>query len=419
MSTLAIDSCPDGLPIAAGVGAELLDQLVIALERYVVLPEGAAKAIALWIMHTHCHCAAQVSPLLIFSSPSKRCGKSTAMRLLSALVSNPVPASNITAAALFRYVDREQPTLLLDEADTFMRDSDDLRGIINCGHTRTEAFVIRCVGNSHEPKRFSAWCPKAIALIGNLHPTLMDRGIVVRMRRKRRDETADRLRGDRLEAFQPLADRCAAWAQAHMQVLREIDPDVPTYLGDRVADNWRTLLAIAEISDWRDPALEAVRNLTPPEDDDEDTSTMLLADLREIFDHRGSDRLSSKEITTQLNEREERPWPNFGRGNGIGPRHVAKFLKNYGIRPETLRFGATKTAKGYRSESFVDAWSRYLPDPSVPPSHPKPDADLVGSASVTEQSRVTDHDGCEPAPDKDCNGVTDDGAEPRRVREIL
>lgn len=419
MTTFAMESQPDGAVVEPVNSAQLLDELVREVGRYVVLPEGAAQSIALWVMHTHSHHAAYVSPLLIFSSPSKRCGKSTAMRLLSALVNNPVPVSNITSAALFRYVDREQPTLLLDEADTYMRDSDDIRGVINCGHTRTEAYVIRCVGNSHEPKKFSTWCPKAIALIGNLHPTLMDRGIIIPMQRKRRDERVERLRGDRLQVFQPLARRCEVWAQTNVELLRETDPDVPAYLGDRVADNWRPLLAIAEIANWRDPALEAIRGLAPAEDDDEDISIMLLADLREIFDQRGGDRIASREIATQLNELEDRPWPNFGRGHGIGPRHVAKLLRNYRIRPETLRLGSSTLAKGYRREAFVDAWTRYLPDPSVAPLHSKPDANLVGSVSVTKQFGVTDHDSRELAPDKDCYGVTDNTDQHPRVKEIL
>ena len=32
---------------------------------------------------------------------------------------------------------------------------------------------------SNEPRRFSTWCPKAIALIGKLPPTLHDRAIEI------------------------------------------------------------------------------------------------------------------------------------------------------------------------------------------------------------------------------------------------
>ena len=70
--------------------------------------------------------------------------------------------------------------MLIDEADSFLRNSDELRGVLNSGHTRDSAFVIRTVGEDHEPRRFSTWGAKAIALIGKLPDTLADRSIEVR-----------------------------------------------------------------------------------------------------------------------------------------------------------------------------------------------------------------------------------------------
>ena len=61
-------------------------------------------------------------------------------------------------APLFRLVERDEPTLLLDEADTYFRDAQELRGFINRSHRRDLAFVARCVGDYHEPRKFSTWC---------------------------------------------------------------------------------------------------------------------------------------------------------------------------------------------------------------------------------------------------------------------
>lgn len=44
-----------------------------------------------------------------------------------------------------------KPTMLIDEADTFLCDNDELRGVLNTGHTRATAYVIRTVGEDHEP----------------------------------------------------------------------------------------------------------------------------------------------------------------------------------------------------------------------------------------------------------------------------
>jgi len=59
---------------------------------------------------------------------------------------------------------------LIDEGETFLRDSDELRGILNSGHQRANAFVVRTVGDTHEPRSFRTWSTKSIALIGRLAP---------------------------------------------------------------------------------------------------------------------------------------------------------------------------------------------------------------------------------------------------------
>ena len=75
----------------------------------------------------------------------KRCGKTTALHVLAALVHRPLPAANVTAAALFRSVEQFRPTLLIDEADSFLRDREELRGVLNSGHVRASAVVVRTV----------------------------------------------------------------------------------------------------------------------------------------------------------------------------------------------------------------------------------------------------------------------------------
>jgi len=93
-------------------------------------------------------------------------------------------SSNISPASLFRIVEKYSPTLLVDEADSFLRDKEELRGILNSGHTRDAAYVVRTVGDENEPRRFSTWAAKAVALIGHLPDTLADRSLVVPMRRR-------------------------------------------------------------------------------------------------------------------------------------------------------------------------------------------------------------------------------------------
>ena len=177
-------------------GAALLTEMAGLFKRHIILPEGAEIILPLWTLHTWCIDDVSISPILAITSPEKRCGKTSLLSLLAKLVKRPLPTSNITSAALFRSVDLWSPTLLVDEADTFLRDSDELRGIINSGHTRGGAFVVRTTGDDHEPRCFSTWGAKVVALIGLLPGTLLDRSITVAMKRKNKNEKAARLSYD-------------------------------------------------------------------------------------------------------------------------------------------------------------------------------------------------------------------------------
>ena len=58
-------------------GAELLDELAATYRRYVVLPEHADIALALWTVHAYSYDYGRCTPILALTSPQKRCGKTT------------------------------------------------------------------------------------------------------------------------------------------------------------------------------------------------------------------------------------------------------------------------------------------------------------------------------------------------------
>jgi putative DNA primase/helicase len=126
-------------------GAQLLDDIEQVFNRYIVLPEGAGIALALWTLHAWTADAGDISPFLVLISPTKRCGKTNTLIVLYYLAPRSELASNITPSALFRYIEDVRPTLLIDEADSFLKDNEEMRGILNSGHTKTAAHVIRNV----------------------------------------------------------------------------------------------------------------------------------------------------------------------------------------------------------------------------------------------------------------------------------
>lgn len=342
-------------------GAALLDELAATLARFLALPGGATEAIALWALHTHCFDAFDISPRLALHSPVRRCGKTTALDLLESLVARPLVASNASTAAVFRLIDKQRPTLLLDEADTYLEHNNELRGVLNAGHRRRSAAVMRTVGESYEPRLFSAWAPVAIAKIGRLPGTLEDRSVVVAMRRRAAGESVERLSEAKLRRLAPLRRRAARWAADHLDELRAAEPHLPDLASDRARDNWRPLLAIAEAcgGEWPERARRAALTLGGRDGADDGADVLLLADLRDLFDRMGGDRLRSDDVVQALATMEERPWPEWRAGRPITPQQLARELAPFGVAPKAIRF-AEGTVRGYRREQFADAFARYL-----------------------------------------------------------
>ncbi len=390
-------------------GVELLDKLAEIFIRHLILPISAADALALWVMHAHAHETSSISPLLAITSPTPECGKTTLLILLCALVPRALPASNITAAALFRAIEKWTPTLIVDEADTFLRDSDELRGVINSGHNRGAAYVIRTVGDDHDPKHFKTWSPKAIALIGKLSPTLASRSIHIEMRRMAPGERVEPIQADRLDHLQPLARQAARWVVDHHRALRDAEPIMPATIAGRRADNWRHLFIVADVvgGDWPERVRRAAENLSAG-DAELTAAITLLGDLRAIFSESGSDKITSAELAVTLTNMETRPWPEWLRGKPITPRQIAKLLEPFGIRPKDLRLADGRTGiKGYRVEEFTDAFFRYLPDLSATTLHSKESASVGDRANATRDAGVADGNSRESADSQGCSDVAD------------
>lgn len=356
-------------------GDALLDEIAAAFRRYLALPDGADVILALWTLFAHAHDAFAVSPMLAFVSPIRGAGKTTALTVLSALLPRPMFASNLTGPVLFRAVERFEPTLLIDEADTILRDREDLRTILNASHSRRTAIVPRTVGDEYEPRLFSTWCPKAIAMIGDLPATLHDRSLVIHMRRRRPDEIIQSVRLDRLDSeLGPILRRAIRWAADHEEQLRQADPMMPDELRDRAADNARPLLAVADAAGGNQPEtgrMSLVVNLTRQPEDDTEVRTLLLSDMRAFFnpvDEVGRpleqiQRLRTTGIVATLVGMDDRPWGEWRRGNPLSGIGLARLLKPFGVRPKTIRFADGVTLKGYELEDFKDVFVRYLPIP--------------------------------------------------------
>jgi hypothetical protein len=380
-----VESSPEAVNTAT-----LLKAIREVFRRYVVLPKGADIALPLWVLHAWTMDAGDISPFIVLVSPTKRCGKTTVLILLYFMTPRSELAGNITPSAVFRYVEQVRPTLLIDEADSFMKDNEELRGILDAGHTRLGATVIRNVevDGQHMPRRFSVWAPKAIASIRSLADTLEDRSVIITLRRKQRTAKVERLRRRDTKELAGLRNQAARWAADNFDLLTDPDPQIPPTLNDRAADNWRPLLAIADLAGgrWSEAAREAACRLSG-DDQDDAANVGLLRDIRTVLGD--AEAIRSADLVDKLTADPEKPWAEWKRGKPLTQKQLAGLLKPFGIISETVRLPGLADAKGYMRVWFEEAWESYCPLVKTPSNADSP---IPKRPSVQTSMESAQHD---------------------------
>lgn len=401
------DDAPWSDPVC---GHELLDDIVSAIRRHVVADPPTIQAAALWAVHTWLLDAVTVTPIANVTAPEMRCGKSVLLTALGRLSYRPLQVANIAPAALFRAIEAWSPTLLIDEVDTFLREHEEARGIINSGFTRDSAYVIRCVGDDHTPTKFSTWGAKALCGIGKIADTLADRSIPLRLRRKTANETAQNIRYSDADHWQMLRAQVARWTDDNRRRVASSRPAVIDGMGDRANDCWEPLLAIAETAGghWSRTARAAAVSLHGLDGDSPTIGAQLLADVRDAFGNR--DRMGTAELLTALVADEESPWPTWNKGRPMTARQLSSRLGEFGIRPTTIRIGPA-TPKGYTLAQFADAFDRYLsgntPHESATPQQSSNGAGSSPFPSATRSPHVADSEPLKASNGAGCGGVAD------------
>jgi Protein of unknown function (DUF3631) len=133
---------------------------------------------------------------------------------------------------------------------------------------------------------------------------------------------------------------------------------VPDALNDRAADNWRPLLAIADLAGGEWPARARAAALTLSGESAEDALAVeLLKDVRLAFED--DDAIRSVDLVTALVADPERPWAEYNKGKPISQRQVARLLGAFGIISNTVHPSGLTQGKGYRRVDLEEAWAAY------------------------------------------------------------
>jgi hypothetical protein len=362
---------------------DLLQRIYDDVRKYVILDDWQALLVATYVLFTHVFDCFDCCPRMMITSATRATGKSRLSQVISKMCARPLPTTNASVASLFRMIEREAPTVVIGEYDSFMRESVDHRNIVNSGHFRDEAFVWRTAGDDFEPVSFSTFAPMILSGIGRLHGTVMSRSIIIPMRRRlERERVArvDRKARERLKTNQGLVAR---WAlDAHQSLIGTPPPEWIDGVDDRANDNAEPLLAIARMGggQWESRCREAfVRAYAAAnEPDDEDLNILALRDLRDVFFAEGQAHtggaIFTDEVLSCFFQQPDRPWIEMPRsGRQLTAHTLGRLVRGLGAKTErVVRDGERR--RGFRWETCEDGFARYLP----------PHSDADGATSDVE-----------------------------------
>jgi hypothetical protein len=351
----------------AFTGSELLAQIEEFIRRYVILPSSAYLPVALWAAATHAAEQFDCFPYMAVISALKRSGKTRLAEVLETLVRRPWRGTAPSAAALYRMLEGA-PTLFLDEVELFNTKNRSettliLLAVLNAGH-RKGATIPRCEGPRQEVRQFPVYGPKLFAAIGRLPDTLMDRSIIIHMKRKRNGQDVKRFRQVRVAAeAKPIREGAAEFAQFYQanieQAYQAALDDELEFLNDRDADLWTPLLTICSVTDpERLPELKkcatTLSAIKASDDADDSYSLTLLRDIRAVWPD-GMDKFETALLLESLKALEESPWQE----HQLTARKLARMLRPFEVEPRNIKV-EDRRPKGYHLSELKDAFDRYL-----------------------------------------------------------
>jgi hypothetical protein len=372
-------------------GDQLLQFITAFIARYLQCSLHQSTVLALWILHTYCRSAAQVTPYLSIRSAHKQSGKTLCLQLLSLLCDFPGLTAGFTAASLKRHIEGPAHTILLDECHASLgtrtrSKAPTLRAILATGFHRATDHATAIYDHRH-------FCAKAFAGMGELPEELADRSLPIILNPRGSCGTANRVPNTRAgfaragvevpsalasqqklqrfhlsratEESKPLRRQLQAWSNQNIAELRErpayAEEDFPPnltprqqdmcepllQLADFVGEEWPVRIRQALVAIWDE---ETVFNLQP--------SLQLLEDIHRCFFYHGfPDRLSTADLLDWMHALPARPWDVDG---PLSAHKLARLLMPFAIWPRVQRIGSTSRARGYQLADFREPWQKHL-----------------------------------------------------------
>jgi len=377
--------------------ALLIEDLEAFFRERLALPDGAALILALFTMNTYVFDLFDTTPYIQIDSAVGGCGKTTLLLHLEVTCCRAYLGCDPTEATLFRRIDRDHPTWLLDEASVVRGHEERarmIRAILDAGY-RKGATVSRCEGENNDLRDFRVYCPKVFALVGSLRGTLLDRCIVLHLQRTqgRRKTRLKLLRGQ----SPPLREKLEAYAAQYRNNLQRLDENEPAngywpQLDGREEELWGPLLSHAKLAgeETERRALAVALSFSSQKGQlavEEDQTATLAAELVEVLAEMDVESFSPGELQSALTAKEA--WgaklANY-KTDKARVCAIGSFLKNF-------RFPSRKRDRHgshYNRVEAIEVIRRHLP-PTIMPHATEAEKTRVLCVANPENGLATGH----------------------------
>lgn len=211
-----------------------------------------SSLLSVWVMMTYLYPIFNEIPFINLIG-YRASGKSKVLSILEKLCFNAEATSNTSVAALFRLVEQNMSTVLIDEAEklTGTEKEPELRLLLNTCYKKG-GVVTRFNIETNKIEHFYTYAPVAIAAINQLEPTLASRSIPIVMNRTTGPQGNRRVT-ETSYPWQETRDRLYRFLFAEYKEIDTIYRSSDTWgnLRCRDLEKWQGLLTIARLVDER------------------------------------------------------------------------------------------------------------------------------------------------------------------------
>jgi hypothetical protein len=256
----------DGKNLLNRIGRLFVDHVVFRDKRISLL-------LAVWVVGSYLYKVFRYFGYVWLNSPVKRCGKTLLLEILSLVCFNSTsPLINPSEASVFREVDSNDATLIIDEVESLSGNDKDqkseLISLINSGFQKgSQASRVETRNKEFIVTYYNSYSPKVLAGIKGIVDTIEDRAFKIPMARKKKFEVIKRFNLRALDShIKKIREDCFIWALRYASDVSEFYDSMPEFPGtqsldDRLKDIAEPLLSIASVIGAQGEETEIVKVL--------------------------------------------------------------------------------------------------------------------------------------------------------------